>query len=197
MAGLTEKQRRFLDYLEAYQKKYDHAPTQVEMQRHFGFKALGTVQDYLKALEQKGVIARESGRWSGIELFPNRLPLLGKVAAGKPIEARKHGEEIEVPRDMLKGSGPFFALQVVGDSMIDEGIVEDDYVIVRQQEHVDTGDLVVALIDNEAVIKRFHRRAAHIELRSANTRYAPLIIKPPQEMLVNGVVCGLIRYSSR
>lgn len=196
MNTLTEKQKRILDFLQEYNAKHGYTPTQTEIQRRFKFSSIATVQDYLKALESKNAIVRGNGKWNGIEVLSNKLPLLGKVAAGKPIEYVKHQETIEVPHDMLQGGGPYFALQVVGDSMIDEGILSDDLVIVRKREAAENGQIVIAMIDEEATIKRFYKRGSHIELKSGNAKYAPIMVKPHENFKIAGIYCGLIRYSN-
>ena len=190
---LTDKQEKVLKYIKTYIAKSGHGPTQEEIKRNFGFSAVSTVHDYLKALEAKGAITRHAGKWSGIEVRDNWIPLVGKVAAGRPLEYLKQDEKVEVPTSMLKGSGPYFALQVVGDSMINEGILEDDYVIIRKQDNAENGQIVVALIENEATIKRFVKKKTHVELHSANEKYAPIVVKPSRHFQLAGVFCGLIR----
>ena len=122
------------------------------------------------------------------------IPLLGKVAAGQPIEHRKHQERIEVPLSMLKGAGPYFALQVSGDSMMGEGIWDGDYVVIRQQETANNGDIVVAEIGDEATIKRIYKKKNTIELHSANPKYKPIIVNEHTPLKIAGIYRGLIRY---
>ncbi len=195
MDNLTEKQRRVLDFIEKYLGKYGRSPTYQEIQQNFELKAKSTVHDYVSALKVKGYLHQKGRQWNGLQLVQtsNTIPLLGKVAAGRPIQYLKFGEALQVPDDMLKGRGQFFALQVLGDSMIEEGILEDDYVVVRKQDHADNGQIVVAHIDNEATIKYFYKRKSHVELHSANEKYKPIHIKEHQHFRIEGVFRGLIR----
>ena len=191
--SLTTKQQKVFEFLQVYMKKNERAPTLNEIAKHFEFKSVGTVQDYISALEKKGVINRESRSWGGIEIVENGVPLLGRVAAGRPIEQLKVGESVEVPQAMLKAGGKHFALEVLGDSMINEGILEGDIVIIRQKDSAENGQIVVAMIDNEATIKRFYKKRNGIELHSANEKYAPILVKPTQNFHIEGIFCGLIR----
>jgi repressor LexA len=192
--SLTQKQQKVFEFLQSFMKKNERAPTLLEIAKHFEFKSVGTVQDYISALEKKGVISRESRSWGNIELVENGVPLLGRVAAGRPIEHIKVGEHIDVPQAMLKTGGKHFALEVVGDSMVNEGILEGDIVVIRQKDSADNGQIVVAMIDNEATIKRFYKKRSGIELHSANEKYAPILVKSDQNFHIEGIFCGLLRY---
>lgn len=193
---ITEKQKKILEFIESYSKKHDASPTLTEIQKNFGFSAIGTVQYYIQELVQKGYIARAHGKWASIEVVreKNSIPLLGKVAAGTPIQYLSHNEKIEVPPQMVKSQGGYFALQVKGDSMIDEGIWDGDYVIIKKQDSAENKQIVVAQINNEATIKRFFKKKNQIELHSANEKYAPIIVKDNQTFQIEGVYCGLLRY---
>jgi repressor LexA len=194
---LTEKQDRVLRFIKGYFEQFQRSPTQEEIKQHFGFQAISTVQDYLKALEKKGAITRQAGKWSSIALASQDVVLMGKVAAGRPLEYIQHGEKIEVPPSMLKSGGRHFALQVVGDSMIGEGILEDDYVIIRSQSVAENGQIVVAMVESEATIKRFYKKRTHVELHSANPAYSPIIVQPSQRFEVAGIFCGLLRMAQQ
>lgn len=195
---LTPKQKRFLDFITDYTKQHGCNPSQTEIARHFNLSSLGTVQTYIKTLEQKGFISREQNAVRGLKITAkNRmLPLLGKVAAGLPIEHAIHHEEIEVPSTMVtENERAHFALKVKGDSMIDVGILEDDYIVVRQQAHANNGQLVVAMINNEAVIKRFIKKKTQVELHSENKNYKPILIQPDDDFQIMGVFVGLMRMN--
>jgi repressor LexA len=194
--NLTEKQKRVLEFIEKYSAKFERSPTFEEIQNHFSYKSVGTVHDFITALKSKGYLEKNSRRWNGLGLVKDSsaVPLLGKVAAGRPIQYQKFDEKIDIPKSMVTGNmGNFFALQVLGDSMIDEGILEDDYVIVQKQESANNGQIVVALLDDEATIKHFYKKKSQIELHSANTKYAPIIVKPQQDFKIAGILRGLIR----
>ncbi len=140
---LTPKQKRVLEFIRDYSRARGYAPTQQEIARRFGFRSLGTVQNYLTRLEREGLIRR---RWNGkralqvLDPEPTGLevPLLGYVAAGRPIEAVETPDTTEVPSGMLR-AGEHFVLRVRGDSMVDEGILDGDYVVVRRQATAGNG----------------------------------------------------------
>ncbi len=122
------------------------------------------------------------------------LPLVGRVAAGAPIEAIEQQQMVEVPATMLK-SGEHFVLQVCGDSMIEDGILEDDLAIIRKQGSANNGQTVVALIDNAATIKKYFRYTDRVELHPANPAYAPIVVQQnePHDFKIEGILVGVIR----
>ena len=198
--ALTPHQKRVLDFIGKYSLKHGVSPTQSEIARKFEFKSLGTVQKYICQLQTAGRITKEKNGRRGIEICPQptdgavsaSLPLLGEVAAGRPIESVTSPEMMDVPQALIRG-GKNFVLRVVGHSMIDDGILDGDYLIVRQQENAATGQTVVALVDNGATVKRFYRDKNRIELRAANPAYAPIYVEAHQEFAIQGVVQGVIR----
>ncbi len=196
-AALTPKQKLFLDFIHDYSREHGCNPSQTEIAKHFKFSSLGSVQTYIKLLEEKGFISREQNAIRGLKILSkNRmLPLLGKVAAGLPIEHAIHHEEIEVPSTMVNQESPHFALKVKGDSMIDVGILDGDYIVVREQAHADSKQLIVAMINNEAVIKRLVRKKSHVELHSENEKYKPILVDPKDEFRILGVFVGLMRMN--
>jgi repressor LexA len=121
------------------------------------------------------------------------LPLLGNVAAGLPIEAIEYFDKIQVPRSMIKGPGSYFVLKVKGNSMIEDQICDGDYVVIKQQDTAQQGERVVALLDNDATLKRFYRKKDRVELHPANSTMKPIIIEPHQHLRILGVYVGLIR----
>jgi len=192
---LTDKQQKILDYIEAFTKENDASPTLTEIQKHFGFSAIGTVQYYVNELVNKGYLSKQTGKWNSLEVVKetNKVPLLGKVAAGRPIEYLKYNEKLEVPPSMLFGKGQYFALQVSGDSMINEGILDGDYVIIKKQDHADAKQIVVAQVNHEATIKKYIPKKNSVELHSANEKYKPIVVDAEQEFNIEGIYCGLIR----
>ncbi len=195
---LTPKQKRVLEFIRDYSRARGYAPTQQEIARRFGFRSLGTVQNYLTRLEREGLIRR---RWNGkralqvVDPEPAGLevPLLGYVAAGRPIEAVETPDTTEVPSGMLR-AGEHFVLRVRGDSMVDEGILDGDYVVVRRQATAGNGEIVVALVDGEATVKRFRRCGDRVELCPANEAMEPIAVGPGQALSIVGRVVGVIRY---
>ena len=197
---LTDKQKVFLAYLSRYAEEWGRPPSFEEICSHFGFRSYNTVTTYLKVLAQKGYIRlpREKNRKRAMEIISPvetrrfEFPLLGNVAGGKPIEAVEDPRVIEVPPSMV-GSGDHFVLQVKGDSMEDDGILDGDYVVVRKQPHAENGETVVALINNEATVKRYYQRKDHVELRPAHTGMEPILVKQG-DLRIEGKVVGVMRY---
>ena len=197
---LTPKQKRLLDFIQHYAETKGYPPTQREIAARFRLKSLGSVQDYLKALEQKGYLNKSAYGRRAIQLNEIgadavRLPLLGTVAAGQPIEAIEIQERIDVPKSLL-GVGENFALRVRGDSMIEDGIHEGDLVIVRRQPTAQRGQTVVAMIDGEATVKKFYVHGNRVELRPANSALQSIWVGQEQGFHILGVVVGLMRRYS-
>ena len=199
MATLTRRQKELLDYLEGYIQRQGYAPTLEEIGREFGLTSLATVHKHLTNLEAKGSIRRRPGHSRALEVVHEissadavELPLLGEAAAGQPIEALLHEETIAVPGAMARRQGTF-ALRVRGDSMQNDGILDGDIVVVESRPVAENGQTVVAVIDGEATVKRFHReRGGRIRLQPANDRYPPMILGE-QDVEIRGVVVGLLR----
>ncbi len=197
MADLTERQRAIYDFIKDYIGARGMAPSYEEIRRAFRFGSYNSVQKHLKRLEEKGVLKSPWGnRKRALELVdpgPSTvvLPLLGRVAAGRPIEAIAQPESVEIPEVLLRGEDNF-ALRVVGDSMVDEGIRDGDIVIVKRQREAQDGQTVVALIGDDATIKQFYRRGARVELRPANPRMRPIVVEE-DDLQIQGIVIGLIR----
>jgi repressor LexA len=212
----TPKQKELLDYIEAFTAERGYSPSQYEIAQHFGFRSLGTVQNYLVRLTRHGHLKKTpNARRSTQVVDPSTgadhpttppapvglvpLPLLGRVAAGRPIEAVLQRETLDVPLSMLKGDESLhFVLQVKGDSMKDDGILDGDFVVIRKADHAQNGQTVVAMINHEATLKRYVTKGNHrIELHPANSNYAPIIIEPHSDesfqFKVEGVCTGLIR----
>jgi repressor LexA len=198
MSPLTPKQKQVFDYIARHIERQGVAPSQQEIAEAFGFRSLGTVQNYLVRLEREGLLqrdwnARRSLRLAAVPEQGLKLPLAGTVAAGKPIEAIETLDAIEVPPAMV-GSGEHFVLRVAGDSMIEDGILDGDYVVVRKQADAEHGQTVVALLDNEATVKRLQLRGTRIELHPANPAMRPIIVDDPDSFRIEGVVVGVIRH---
>lgn len=198
---LTERQRAIYDFIKDSIARRGIAPSYEEIRRAFRFRSYNSVQKHLKRLEEKGCLRSPwRSRKRALELVdpgPSAavLPLLGRVAAGRPIEAIRDPDTVEVPEVLLKGEDNF-ALRVVGDSMVDEGIRDGDIVIVKRQRDALDGQTVVALIGDDATIKQFHRRGARIELRPANSRMRPIVVDEG-DLQIQGIVVGLIRKFHR
>src|SRR5215207_8972957 len=198
---LTRKQKQMWDYLQEYIMANGYAPTLEEIGAHFGLSSLATVHKHLTNLEHKGVIARKWNLSRAIELTPPQpvsqaiaLPLLGRVAAGVPIEAIEVAKEaLSVPAEFVRRPHQTFALQVKGRSMIDEGILDGDFIVVEQQPTAESGETVVAVVNGEATVKKFHReRGGRIRLQPANSEMKPLYVRE-KDLEVRGVVVAVLR----
>lgn len=201
---LTEKENRIYSFIKTYFEEHQRPPTYQEIQKEFSYSAISTVQDFLSQLRTKGYIRAPFGenRKRAIELVDfngaesdavAQLPLLGKVAAGRPIEAIETRDYVEVPRSLLRQGGEYFALTVKGDSMIEDCILEGDYVVIKRQASAANGQTVVAIVDNQATIKRFYQRKTHVELHPANPNYDIIMVEPHSEFKILGVLSSVIR----
>ena len=198
--AITARQRRVFDYLSHYVDTHQEPPTIAEIGKQFDMSSSASVHQVLSILEREGLIRRIPNVSRGIEIVQQataeekyEIPLLGIVAAGKPIEAVLNYETVNIPRDMLRRAR-MFALRVRGDSMIDEQIRDDDYIIVQSQQSAENGQTVVALIDGaDATVKRFYPGRNQVRLEAANPRYKPIVIKPADRVRIQGVVVGVIR----
>ncbi len=201
MAGpmLTKRQKEFVDYLDGYIVKHGYAPTLEEIGRHFGLSSLATIHKHLTNLEKKGLIRRKWNRSRALEVVPQQkkvasieLPLLGRVAAGAPIEPLESADTIAVPEELV-GRGEMFVLRVKGDSMVKEGILDGDFIVVQSRANADNGDTVVALVRGEATVKRFYReKAGMVRLQPASDTMEPLIVRG-NDVEIRGVVAAVMR----
>ena len=198
--SVTRRQKEILDFVGRHIDKKGYAPTLEEIGSHFGLSSLATVHKHLTNLQAKGLIHREASRSRALELVPSdvqvqsvELPLLGRVAAGSPIEAISGTETIFVPEDMV-GRRETYVLQVRGDSMIDEQIRDGDYVIVESRRSVRDGEMVIALVEGDSVtLKKFYREAGgKVRLQPANARVEPIIVSE-DDLRIQGVVIGVLR----
>ena len=199
--NLTKRQKVVFEFIKGYIQTHGVSPSYEEIRRNFGFGSYNSVQKHLKSLVAKGFLKtpwdNQKRALTLVEPGPATaiLPLLGRVAAGRPIEAIAYPETVEVPEMLLRGEDNF-ALRVVGDSMVDEGIRDGDIVIVKRQRDAENGQTVVALIGDDATIKQYYRRGTRVELRPANARVSSIIVDEG-DLQVQGIVVGLIRKFHR
>jgi repressor LexA len=196
---LTEKQKRVYEFIKEYVAARGIAPTYEEIKEKLGLRSISTVFDHIRTLEQKGFIAKggqNRKRALQIVTFGKRsvtIPLVGTVAAGRPLEVYEIQEHIDVPEEML-GSGENVALKIRGDSMVDSGIHDGDIVVVKRQSTAENGRIVVALVDGEATIKRIYLHDdMTVELRASNPDVPPLFVTEKQNLRIFGVLVGLYR----
>ena len=198
---LYRKQRLILDYISQYIQTSGYSPTLQEIANAMGLSSLATVHEHLESLVKKGVLRRFDGAVRGLELADERLsanllgvelPLVGFISAGRPIEAIEDtSETVLVNTDLVSKVKRCFVLQVKGDSMIGEGILDGDFVVVAQQDTAEDGDIVVALIDDTfATLKRFYKEKDRIRLQPANPNMDPIYAK---NVKIQGKVTGIIR----
>jgi repressor LexA len=202
MMDLTKRQQEIFDFIKRYSAKYGYPPTVRDIGKAVGLASSSTVHAHLGNLEKLGLLRRDPSKPRAIELLdravgqvrqlvsPSGLPLIGSVAAGQPVLAEENIEDyIEVP-PMAGGEEGEFILRVRGESMKDAGILPDDFVVVRPQETATDGDVVVAMVGEEATVKRFFRESDHVRLQPENAAMEPI---RSREVRVLGRVVGLFR----
>ena len=198
---LTERQKSILEFLESFRAAKGYSPTHREICEEFGYSSYGTVHKHLKLLEKKGFLRRDWNQKRGVELVERgreaprapEIPFLGRIAAGQPIEAIRDREVLAVPPSLMNGGeGEHYVLKVEGDSMIDEGIHDGDLVVVQRRDTADTGEMVVALVEDEATLKRFHPEGPQVRLQPSNRLMQPIMVAA-DEIRIQGVAVGLMR----
>lgn len=195
---LKPRQKQILDYVLAYRDKKGGAPSLEEIKKHLKLKSVSTIHYHVQKLQEAGYLQKEYNQARAIDIPKSermvRIPLLGRIAAGQPIEAVRDKESIAIPQSKLSPSGEFFALRVVGDSMIEEDIYDGDIVLVKQQDVAENGQKVVALIDGfETTLKKYYKERDHIRLQPANRRLEPIIVQSHQEFTIQGIVLDVIK----
>jgi repressor LexA len=225
--ALTQRQREILDFISASIVERGFPPTLREIGEHFSIRSTNGVNDHLKALEKKGHLRREDLKSramrpvlpDGGELLPLRrtpaatgnvqvvssdedmaeIPILGKVAAGQPILAVERATDtVRVDRVLIGGHRDVFGLRIVGESMIEDGIFDGDYVFVKKTPTASSGDIVVAMIEGEATVKRYYPEGDRIRFQPANSNMAPIIVRRTEFKSVDiiGIVVGVYRKLS-
>lgn len=192
---LTRRQQAVHEFLVAHREDFPYAPTLEELAAAMGLSSRGSLHRHIRALVAAGLVEPMDRRQRGVRLAARHdegLPLLGRIAAGGPIEAIAAHERIEVPA-FLQGRGECYVLRVRGDSMRDEGILDGDLVVVESRSHARNGEIVVALIDGtQATLKRIEQRPGQVILHPANTAMRPTRYRSEQ-VRIQGVVTGLMR----
>jgi len=195
---LTKRQKQVFDFITSYRKKRGYSPSLEEIQKHFKLASVSTAHFHVKKLQELGLLEKQYNKPRSIDIYENEMmvniPLLGLIAAGQPIEAIQNKETIAVPQNKLPRSGEFYALRIIGNSMVDENINDGDIILVRQQNVAENGQKVVALIDNyEATLKKFYKERGYIRLQPANKTIEPIIIKKDKELTIQGIVIDVIK----
>ena len=199
---LTKRQQEIFDFIKVYSAKFGYPPTVRDIGKAVGLASSSTVHAHLANLEKLGLLRRDPTKPRAIEMLdraveqvksivrPDGLPLLGQVAAGSPVLAEENIEEYVSVPTLAGGDEGQFILRVRGESMIDAGILPDDYVVVRKQETAQDGEIIVALVGEEATVKRFFREDDHIRLQPENATMEPIRTR---DVKVLGRVVGLFR----
>lgn len=218
MQGLTDRQQQVLKYIKDSITERGYPPTLREIGAHMGIKSTNGVNDHLRALERKGYLTREDMKSRALrpinvpiqgeatnDALPDtrsaddsmiEIPVLGRIAAGAPILAQENVEStVRVDRDMLRGGSEVFALRVQGDSMIEAGILSGDTIFVRKQSTANRGEIVCALIGDEATVKHYFPERDYIRFQPANGAMAPILVRASdfKPTMLLGVVVGVFR----
>jgi repressor LexA len=205
---MTPKQKKVFDFIMRFNDEQGYQPSQMEIAKGCGFESLGTVQHYLRLLERKGHLSRQWNAKRGLQLpapavsvappVPAlatsifELPLVGIVAAGKPVEAFQQSDAIEVPSSMAGPGNVVY--EVRGDSMVEMGIMDGDFVAVHPQAVAENGQTVIAEVNGSITIKKYLRKGNVIELRPANAAMQPIIVTEDDDFHIRGVLVGSMRF---
>lgn len=202
---LTARQKEILEFIHRFLREKGVAPTHREICEQFGFSSYGTAYKHLKLLSEKGFLKRERHQRRGMELLDGDgetgtgtgagcdLPFLGRIAAGRPIEAVAGDEKLTVPAALFGARiDQHFVLRVAGESMIGEGIHDGDWVVVERRESAHPGEMVVALLGDDVTLKRFFPEGAVVRLQPSNPAMKPLRV-PAADLRIQGIVVGLMR----
>ncbi len=205
MLPRTQRQKEILDYITRFLERHGHEPSYAQMARHFGVKSRATIGKHIAALEKRGLLTRQHEDGFALQVKVEdsdalcEIKLLGRIAAGAPIDVVESQETIPVPRFLLGRVRPdrCYALKVKGDSMIDEHICDGDIALIENRTDAHDGEIVVALLieENTATLKRLFRRGPNIELHPANSELQPLTV-PGKNVKVQGIFRGLLRPSN-
>ena len=208
MQGLTKRQEQTLDFIRHSIEERGYPPTLREIGEHMGIRSTNGVNDHLRALERKGYLRREDMKSRALRLVEDEAPkstgeedlieiqIVGRVAAGLPLLAEENViDTIHIDRMLVKGVRDVFGLRVAGDSMVEAGILSGDYIFVRKQSHAERGEIVVALIGDEATVKYYFPERDYIRFQPANAQMAPILVRATdfKSTMLLGKVVGVYR----
>lgn len=194
---ITKRQKQVFDFIKTYIARKEYAPSLEEIKKYLRLSSVSTAHHHVRALEKLGYLRKEYNHPRAIYPYENekmvQIPLLGRIAAGKPIEAVQEKETIAIPKSKIPPLSEVYALRVIGDSMIDENINDGDVVLVKYQNVAENGQKVVALIDDqEATLKKFYQERGYIRLQPANKNIEPIIIRKDRDIKIQGIVVDVI-----
>lgn len=198
----TKRQIQILDFVTSFKKKKGFSPSFEEIKKYLKLSSVSTIHFHIKKLQDEGYLNKGENSPRSIFVYESqqmiKIPLLGTIAAGQPIEAVQEKETIAIPKEKILKGGNFYALRVAGNSMIDENINDGDIVLVKEQQAANNGQKVVALIDNyAATLKTFYKEKKQIRLQPANKEYEPIIIKNGErDIVIQGIVVDVIRANN-
>lgn len=202
---LYKKERQVLEFIAQFQKHYGYSPTLTEIAQATGHRSNSTVHTLIRALVEKGYVQKVEGNTRVLKILKEdvtttmlgtqpslELPLMGYIAAGKPLEPHSDpNATFQVSASMISGKKTAYVLQVKGNSMIDDGIFDGDYVVIERTDQAEQGDIVVALVDdNLATLKRFYKEDGKVVLKPANSQMQPIY---PNNIMIQGKAVGLVR----
>ena len=194
---LSPKKQKFLDFIKSFISRNDRPPTFVEIMKGLKFNSLGTINWYIVQLESEGLIKRVKGSNGKRALsvleknIGNKLPMLGLVAAGMPIEVFDNVEYVDVPSKYINDEN--YVLKVDGNSMIDDGILDGDYIVVKKSQIARAGDTVVAILNGEATLKKYYLGKNGVELHPRNRKYNIIFVSTDDQLYIQGQVLGVFR----
>jgi len=201
---LTKRQKEILDYVTQYLEVHGYAPSYREIAEAFKLGSVATVAEHVDTLISKGLLRKNENEARSLQLVQPAeeefdsahavgLPIMGMIAAGQPIETISgHTETLEVPPFMV-GRKHSYVLQVRGESMKDAGVMDGDYVVIQEKQEPSRGDMIVALVNGEATLKRYYKEKDHIRLQPENATMDPIIVKPGTPFEIQGACIGVIR----
>lgn len=199
LESLTNRQQQILDFIIRYSAKAGMPPTRAEIAEFMGFRSANAAEDHLRALDRKGAVTLTPGMSRGIRVNtkdhpPGLLPVVGRVAAGAPILAQEHiSDRLQIAPDTFRPRADYL-LKVQGASMRDAGILDGDLLAVHQTREAVNGQIIVARVNDEVTVKRFHRRGKKVRLLSANEDYDPILVDlAAQELVIEGRGVGVVR----
>jgi repressor LexA len=198
--ALTRRQRQIFDFLLEHARSFEHPPTLDELALALGLRSRGSLHKQIQALVVAGLVQPMNRAQRGVRLTPaagareGALPLLGRIAAGRPIEALPDHSQVQVPEDLRTGDD-CYVLQVQGDSMVEDGILDGDWIVVEPRQQASNGEMVVALVDgSEATVKRLLQRPGEVVLIPANSHMSPMHFAPDRVTIQGVVVAQMRRY---